>query len=104
MVKILECNSKLFSFINLYSFRFTQQEQVLFKKRLERLDQKERQSFIHENGLSFETATVEARNDRKDFLLDLADVNIQNFHSTTFFKFVSYFFSSISLKSHSFYT
>lgn len=78
---------------------FITQECALFKRRLERLDDvQDRKEFMSTNGLKFDIATNDQRNDRRDFLIGLAGVTEALFLNTVFYKIP--FQQALSLIGH----
>lgn len=66
---------------------FITQESQLFRRRLEKLDPtNDRRDFMKKNGISFEIASPDARQERREKLLGLAGVTEANFLITSFYK------------------
>ena len=66
---------------------FITQECQLFKRRLDRLENnRDRKEFMEKNGLTYEVATPDDRNERKENLIGLAGVAETNFLVTVFYK------------------
>lgn len=70
--------------------RFLLHERLLFKFRLDRLSDLERQEFMSANGLHYESVTSEERSDRRENLIGLAGVTEATVLTTTFYKWVQY--------------